>query len=168
MVIIDLLTTVVPFNGLVIEVTGAVISPGTTVGVGVSVGVGIGVEVGVGILVGVGVGKLVGVRIGVGVAVEVGVTIIEVGAGVKVGVGETTTPEHATAFEALIRPCPIPEIGRVSVLFSMHERTSSLSNPLPLVSAVTRANTNAANPATCGEAIDVPERLAYLLPGNVE
>ena len=75
--------------------------------------------------------------------------------------------EARTALYALMRPPPMPEMPISSAFLSMQERTSSLRSPSPLLSAALVMR-RAAKPATWGDATEVPDKLAYLLPGSVE
>jgi hypothetical protein len=129
---------------------------GVAVRVTVAVGVDVDVLVGVGVRVAVAVGVLVAVLVAVGVALGVAVAG---GATVAVGVYVTQLWLAANAAPASIRPHPY---------FSSHP-AGPLSAAVPSISARTSAapspgrfaSSNAANPLTCGAAIDVPDMNWY-------
>jgi hypothetical protein len=121
--------------------------------VGVSVIVNVGVIVGVSVLVGVGVTVGVAVAVGVSVGVSVAVALGEsVGVGVIVGVGRRS-PSAPTAS---MRGVSIEFAGSVRGTPPVFIRDSTSAG----VSAEDCCSMSAATPAACGDAIDVPERLA--------
>ncbi len=136
------------------------------VNVGIDVGIGIGVEVGSGIAgaVGTGVGAGIGVAVGRGVGVDVSDGWVGAALGIAVGVlaGQRPLAE---------RTVPSPLAERVSFTKSFR----LLFRVAPDNSAVFISTTESfpahidcarsASPDTCGAAIEVPLREAYLLLG---